>query len=354
MTSKLENFSVNYFLTRSLFLGIGFSLIIGFSKQDSFFAFLVGTIIGLIFIFLIDKIQKYKGDATLNDFLKEMKGFGIFIRIIFILFAISLLCEGLTFIQLFAASFFLIRTPIWFISLPLVLLLIRITKNGPTTTFRVATCLLPISIFLTIFSLLALCSYASLDNVFPILVTPPIDFLKSVFYYTASSVSPSILMLITNKSKCIWSYLFGSFTLIAKMFLIIAIVGPILATIYRFPEYIILKEIKILDFIEKIENIISLSWIFDVFVYLSMSSLMVKELLPNKKKNIVHTILLLICFFLSFLFIGKYYTNEIYIYYFFPIFAASVFVITIIPLFFYLKLKQKNIFQKIFKTLLIK
>lgn len=342
MTSKLENFSVNYFLTRALFLGIGFSVIIGLSKQDSFLSFSVGTLIGLLLIFFINKIQKYKGEKTLSDVLKEMKGLGIFLRIILILYALALLCEGLTFIQLFASSFFLIRTPIWFISLPLALLLIRIAKNGPTTTFRVATCLFPISVLLTLLSLCALCGYANLENISPILVTPPIDFLKSVFYYTTLSVSPSILMLITNKSKSTWSYLFGSFTLIAKMFLIIAIVGPLLASIYRFPEYIILKEIKILDFIEKIENIVALSWIFDVFVYLSMASLMAKELIPKKGRHFLHALLVLLCFFVSFMVIGKFYTNELVIYYAFPIFTCVVFCITIPILFFYLFHKHKK------------
>ncbi len=342
MTSKLENFSVNYFLTRALFLGIGFSVIIGLSKQDSFLSFSVGTIIGLFFIFFINKIQKYKGEKSLNDVLKEMKGLGIFLRIVFLLYALALLCEGLTFIQLFASSFFLIRTPIWFISLPLALLLIRIAKNGPTTTFRVATCLFPISVLLTLLSLCALCGYANLENIKPLFVTPLPDFFKSVFYYTSLSVSPSILMLITNKSKSTWSYLFGSFTLIAKMFLIIAIVGPLLATIYRFPEYIILKEIKILDFIEKIENIVALSWIFDVFVYLSMSSLMAKELIPKKGKHLLHAFLVLLCFFISFSIIGKFYTNELVIYYAFPIFTCIVFLITIPILYFYLLRNRKK------------
>ncbi len=341
MTSKLENFAVNYFLTRALFLGIGFSVIIGLARQDSFIAFSIGTIIGLFFICLINKVQKYKGDRTLSELLTEMKGFGIFLRMVFIIYGLALLCEGLTFIQLFASSFFLIRTPIWFISLPLILLLIRIAKNGITTTFRVSTCLLPISITLTLLSLFALCGYVNLSNVTPLLVTKGSNFIRSVFYYVTLSVSPSILMLVTKKSNSTFSYLFGSFTLIAKMFLIIAIIGPLLASIYRFPEYIILKEIKILDFIEKIENIVALSWILDVFVYLSMSSLLVKELIPQKGNKIVHTLLILITFFISFLCIGKYYTNELIIYYIVPIFTSVVFILTILPMFLYLYAKKK-------------
>lgn len=329
MTSKLENFATHYFLTRALFLGIGFSIIIGLSKQDSFLAFGVGTLLGVLFIFLINKIQKFKGEKTLSEVLNEMKGLGILLRMIFLIFGIALLAEGLTFIQLFASSFFLIKTPIWFISLPLLFLILRISKNGITTTFRVSTCLFPISVVLTLVSLVALCGYATLDNVKPLFVTETFSFIKAVFYYTSLSVTPSILMLVTTKSNSTWSYLFSSFTLIAKMFLILAIIGPLLATIYRFPEYIILKEIKLLDFIEKIENIVALSWIFDVFVYLSMSSIFIKELLPKKKKGLVHAIIVLGVYLLAFLVIGKYYTNEILIYFALPIFTAIVFLITI-------------------------
>lgn len=333
MTSKYENFSVNYFLTRALFLGIGFSVIIGLSKQDSILAFLVGTCIGIFLIFLINKIQKFKGDKTISEVLKEMKGLGIFLHIVFLLFGLVLLMEGITFIQLFASSFFLIRTPMWFISLPLLILLLRISKNGITTTFRISASLFPISVLLTLLSLGALCGYAEISNISPLFVTEATSFLKSVFYYVSLSVSPSILMLVTNKSNSTFSYLFGSFTLVAKMFLILAVVGPMLANIYRFPEYIILKEIKLLDFIEKIENIVALSWIFDVFIYLSMASIFVRELLPKKKKGLIHGILLSGIYLLSVFVIGKYYTNELLIYYILPIFTAIVFVLTIPILF---------------------
>ncbi len=341
MTTKLENFATNYFLTRGLFLGIGFSLIIGITRQDSIFAFVIGTLIGVFFIHLIDKIQKYKNDQSLNELLAEMKGLGIFIKILFLIFGLLLLSEGLTFIQLFASNFFLIKTPIFFISLPLVLLLIYISKNGILTTFRVASCLFPISFLLTLISLLALFGYAELSNITPLFVTKPTQIMHSIFYYTSLSVSPSIFMLTTKKSKSTYSYLLGSFTLIIKMFLIIAIVGPILASIYRFPEYIILKEIKIFNFIEKIENIVGLSWIFDLFVYISMASLFVKELLPKKHNYLIHSILLLMIYFSSFLFLGKYFTNEIFLYYFIPIFIFIIFIITIPLLFFYTRKKRK-------------
>jgi spore germination protein KB len=329
MTTKYQNFSVQYFLTRALFLGIGFSLITGITKQDSIFCFTIGTLIGIFFIFLINKILEYKKQKSLNELLKEMKGLGLFIRILLLLYAMVLFLEGLTFFGLFATSF-LVTTPLFFITLPLVLLVLKITKDS-TTTFKVASCLFPISLGITLLSQFSLFSYTDTSNIMPLFVTETGSIIKSIFYYTSLSVSPSILMLITteNNKNGIPAYLLSSLTLIFKMFLIIAIVGPNLASLYRFPEYVILKEIKILDFIEKIENIVALSWILDHFIYISMSSLVIKELLPQKGKKGTYPLIIIFIYLLSFLYFGKIYTNELKMYYSIPYFIFSIYIIVI-------------------------
>ncbi len=339
MTKKIENFSIHYFLTRALFLGIGFSLILKFTRQDSLFSFLVGTVLSLPFILMINKINKEKRNQSLSDYLKEMKFLGVIIRILFLIFGILLLSESLVFMQLFVSSFVLIKTPLFFISLPMILILIKLSLSKKDVLFRVSACLFPISLFLTLISLLGLSSYASLDNLKPFFVSDVLSFIQSVFYYMSLSISPSVLMLITTNEKNVKSYLLGSFTLIAKLFLILAIIGPILARLYRFPEYIILKEIKLLNFIEKIENIVALSWVIDVFVYMATSSEFIKELLPKKKKKWIHIALILVLYVLAFKFLGKYYTNEILIYYFLPMVTAGIFLITV-PLLFFKSLKK--------------
>ncbi len=343
MISKFQYFSVNYFLTRALFLGIGFSLITGVTKQDSIFAFVVGTIIGIFFIWMINKIQQYKSKKTLDEVLKEMKGLGIFLRVLLIIFGLVLLTEGLTFFQVFA-SFFLVRTPLYFISLPLILLILKISHDGINTTFRVASCLFPISFLLTILSQTCLFGYSDLNNIMPLFVNKPLTIMRSIFYYTSLSVSPYLLMLMTknNNKNAIPAYLVGSLTLIFKMFLILAIIGPVLANLYRYPEYVILKEIKILDFIEKIENIVALSWVFDHFVYIAIASLFIQELLPQKKQKLWHTILVIISYFIAVYFIGKYYTNELTMYYTIPIFAFLIFIIAVPILFIFLLKKTRH------------
>lgn len=334
MTSKKQNFAVTYFVTRALFLGIGFSLILKFTKQDSILAFILGTLIGSFIIYLINKINIYKKDNSLNDVLKDMKIEGIFLRIILIIFGIILFTNALVFFQLFASSFLLSQSPLWFISLPIIILVLIITKKGITITFRVAECLFPISLILTLLSLVSLISYSDINNFLPLFVSKPSNFLLSTIYYASLSSAPGILMLITKKSKnMLGSYILGSFTLIFKIFLILGILGSTIAAMYRFPGYIILKEIKILDFIEKIENIVGISWIFDNFIFISISSLFIKELLPKKSKEITHPLIIILIFIISVMFIGKDYAYEVIMYYSIPIFLLVVLII-VVPLLF--------------------
>lgn len=247
------------------------------------------------------------------------------------------------FFQLFVSSFLLTKTPLFFISLPLILLILKVCKSGKQSVFRLSGCLFPISVLLTITSLCFLLGYSKFETILPLMVTKTPSFLKAIFHYTALSVGPSILLLMTeeNNTNTPLSYLLGSFTLIFKMYLIIAIVGPMLASIFRFPEYIILKEIKLLDFIEKVENIVALSWVFDYFIYMAMSAYFIKELLPKKGNEIWHFLICIGIYILAFMVIGKNYSYIIFIYYYLSLLIFLTFVVTIPPIFIHTFKKRK-------------
>ncbi len=344
MTTKRQNFAVFYFLSRALFLGIGFSLILNITKQDSIIAFILGTLIGCFFIYLVNKINYYKKDLSLTEVLNQMKLPGLIIRIILLIYGIILFTNGIVFFQLFASSFLLSQSPLWFISLPIIVLVLLVSKKGITIAFRVAECLFPISFILTLLSLISLLPYNNFDNFLPLFVSKPWQLVCSTFYYAALSSAPGILMLISKKSHHnLKSYLLGSFTLITKIILILGIIGPTLAVVYRFPEYVILKEIKLLDFIEKIENIVGISWIIDNFVFIAVTSLFIKELLPTKIKESLHPLIIILIFIVSITIIGREYAYEVIMYYTIPIVLLIVMVTTVPLLFIHTYQKQKKL-----------
>jgi spore germination protein KB len=65
-------------------------------------------------------------------------------------------------------------------------------------------------------------------------------------------------------------YILGVIMAFITTFITISILGINLASIYQYPEYIVLKKISLFGFLDRIENIISIQWIFRCFMMLEM------------------------------------------------------------------------------------
>ena len=62
--------------------------------------------------------------------------------------------------------------------------------------------------------------------------------------------------------------------------------GIDLALKYHYPAYIVMKEISIFGFIDKIENFIVIHWIFEMFIILSLITYFVSKMTNIKTKVI--------------------------------------------------------------------
>lgn len=75
--------------------------------------------------------------------------------------------------------------------------------------------------------------------------------------------------------------------------------GVEMSALYRYPEYIVLKRISALNFIDNVENILFIIWIIIGFTSSTMSSLNIKRLYGNKVFYIsIISLYLLISFWL--------------------------------------------------------
>ncbi len=334
--TKRMTFAYVYFLTRVFFIGFGFSFLFNIAGKDAWISFIIGNIISLFLVWYIAKIkEKYQ----VNCFLKE-KG-NLFLKILIGLFAIIVGIEILFIFQTLASNFFLVKSPHWFILLPALLLIFRICKKSFTTIGRVGSILMYISLFMVIIALITLTGYVETKNYLPIFTTDIFHLLQASIYYVAYSTAPLIFMiLIPDTDNHLPKYYFlANLTIIIMGTLIIGILGPDLINIYRYPEYMILKVIKILNFIEKVENVFAIATLFDLFMVLSISMNSIKEKLPLKGQNIWFSLILLFVFSLS-IFLGIYYSLALQIYYYLPI-ILLIFVILILII-FTIKLKRKE------------
>lgn len=268
-----NNFSLIYFLSRSSILGIMYSTMFKYSNVDSIMCSIIGTIIGLIIIYFFSKIK-------LNP---KTKFFEVILYIIFILTSFFILDN-------FINSFFLTNTPRLLILLPLIFLAFYASLKDMKTLKYLSFILLIISLIFIITIFLSLINITDYSNLFPLFITKPINIIKSSLIYVAITTTPILLLNGENISTKTYllGYTFSSIISILISVFIIAVFGRILINLYSFPEYVILKKIKISAFMENVENIFASVWYFDIFYLVTLSIKKIYEIIKNK------TILLLI------------------------------------------------------------
>ena len=103
-----------------------------------------------------------------------------------------------------------------------------------------------------------------------------------------------------NYSKCILIfYGIASLLIIITSLFTIGVLGEHLASFYQYPEYILLKRISIFGFIDRIENLLSISWIFSTFATLSLIIYYISNNLNKKEKkkipSIIISIIIIVC-----------------------------------------------------------
>ena len=202
-----------YFIIRASFLGVTSSNIIHLARQDSWISIIVGTILGLIPLSIFLYVKNHYPDDTIFSITKKLFGtvIGKIINTILVI-GISFIII-ITFYNMigFISSQYLHRTPTIAIGIMFILVIVYILTKG-TYVF---------------------------DNQ----------------HYNRN-------VIIT--------YFLSSITLMLTTFFIISIFGPHLALLYQYPEYHLLKLINISGFISRVEGIIALHWLFDLFSFIVM------------------------------------------------------------------------------------
>lgn len=250
--TKYEYNSTLFLLARPLFLGFGIYKIIHDVGSYFWISIIIGIILGLFINILFKKLSTIK-------FLK------IIISIILLVYGSYSLTNAIS-------TLYLNETPKIIILLALLLIIIYSRSKHKTTIFKVANILFIINIGLFIFTLLSLLPLVDITN-----FTPSNDFvlnniLLSSLYFALLSTLPYITLPDFKEKHNNKIYLLSCIYTLLLFALIIGILGVPVASIYKYPEYIIYKKISILNIIENVQNILFMSWIFESFTLLGIAS----------------------------------------------------------------------------------
>lgn len=285
--------SITQFLAKALFMGIGISNILEKAKESTIFVIILGTLFGCFLLTLINKFDY-----------KEVKGFrkwSMFI-VIYILLII-----GLEELINLISSIYLIDTNKFFIALPLLLVILYLNSKDISVNFKISSILVIVCNSIYFLAVIGLIPEIKTMNYLPLFNVPFTKVLLIAFEFAMYSITPCILFgglknNINNLNKKLIKEYIGSNLVLTSIFLLTqGVLGIDLINLFKYPEYVILKKINLLDFINNVENILSFCWLFMIFMYLSICSKQLYDISEStfNKKWIYPTFLIISIYFIS-------------------------------------------------------
>lgn len=287
-------------LSRCLYFGLGISFIINKSNNLSIISTFLGFIIGYFILYFLTKKNYY-------DFFNTLIG-----KIIITLLSLYIVNYCAIAFDILSSNFYLTNTPNILIVLPFFILIGYGVKCGLPTISRLSEILIIISVSIIILIVITFIPNINSNNYFPIIFQEN-NFLLSILSTTVFSTTPIIILLSLikdyNSKSILKGYIFGSLSIFFILISIIGIFGSSLANLYRYPEYKLLQQVTLFDFLEKQENFLAIIWFIDLLITALLSSYAVKKA-TNNKFNIISIIFILI----SYIFFINNYQNALFLY----------------------------------------
>lgn len=342
MRKNLGFIAISYFLFRASTLGLASFSLTTILKQDAWLGVLLGILFGIFPMILYYKIASK--DENINIVKKINKLFPkskYLINLLLGLFILMFSILNFWNLSAFIKSQFLDRTPIIVVAVSLMIPIIYLLKQKNKVIARVAFILFIISFIFTLGSAFGLVNKVEINNVRPFLETNPT---KGIIPYISYCVMPIFMILIFPnkyiKKSMVMGYVIASVTILVSFFLLISVLGIDLVLLFQYPEFQSLKLIFEGVLSVRVENFLSLQWIFDIFIFITIGIKYSTESFGIKNKFVIPIIVIIVSNYLfpNTTFANKFVTN--YFPYFCPIFLF------IIPLLIYLKQKKEIKFPK--------
>lgn len=300
MKKSLSYASIMFFIASSSFIGMSFKLSIFSAKQDLWISFILAFIVGIIPLLMIKYIASYQPDKSFRD--KCIDIFPKAYPIVFFLLIIGIFgMTQISFMNLnnLVTSEFLNKTPRIAVGVAFVIPIILLISKKLVVIPRVSQVLFYFGFILFLASVIGLMGKIDLNNFKPVMRNPIIP---SAIYYIGFNIGPMFLVLLfpnnSVKKELLKAYIFSFVALFIISVTILGVFGIYLTTLFRYPEFHVLKSSfeGLLSY--QIENTLSMQWIFSIYIFCTIGLKFCNELL-NIKKGIKIAILPMIMLILA-------------------------------------------------------
>jgi spore germination protein KB len=249
-----------------------------FAKQDAWLAAILGTGIGLMFVWLYIKVGHLFPDLSLDQVIEKVFGkwLGKLINFTFFLWAFSTAAEIIFIVGDFIKTYWMPETPIVALNILFAMIVIQAARLGAETFARTAEMLFVLFLFLLITLIVFISPQVDVQNIQPVLekgIKPVIH--ASLYYMGIFSLSPVMFLMIfpscvihrkaAGKAFYIGTLL-GGIILITVILLNILVLGPDFVARNNAPSYALSKKINIGGFLTRIEAILAFTWIITTYI----------------------------------------------------------------------------------------
>jgi spore germination protein KB len=246
------------------------------AKQDAWIAFTITTLTGFVFVFIMNQLISLYPSVTYVEFNEKILGkwLGKIASLVFLSYVFYLSTALLREIGNFFTTQILTETPIEFILIMFVLTCLYGVRLGLEVICRSVTIFFPWIILLFLMLFLLLFPEIKLEKIEPILGEGLIRIIRGSYNslslpYTQLIIFLMITPFVTEKNKVkkvlYSSTIIGGMTLTLLVFFCILVLGFDFTSRQSYPSYILGKKISIGDFLERIEVIVAVIWIFTIY-----------------------------------------------------------------------------------------
>jgi spore germination protein KB len=252
------------------------------SKQDAWIASILGVGAGLLLVWLYSTVGNLFPNRTLVELNEILLGkwLGKAISLLFVVFAFLSCSEVMFYLGNFLTLHILQGTPILSIHIAFMIVVIIGVRYGIESIARCVEILFPVFIILFIILALSVSPQIKVENIQPILETGIKPILRStlVFLSIASLTLIVLLMIfpacVNTSKKARRSFFIGHFTggfiMIVIITLSIFILGPSQSARNMYPSYELASRVTIGGFLERIEALLAVMWLFSLYIKISL------------------------------------------------------------------------------------
>ncbi len=275
------------------------------SAQNSWLSLLIGSLLGVLFIWMIISIRNYS-EKSIFEINKIALGkiFGTIVNfifcLVFILFAIIISWHSYVFLK----SQYLNETPFIVIAISLLLPGLFMISKSNTILIKMNMFIFPAIALLCIFAVVGLVFQLDIDNIKPFAEIENASMLYGIFTYFSITILPTYAITsisnLKNKKNIFKYFAIGIILNFCITLFTYLVLGRILVDFVDFPEFFVLRKIGNSTNSARIDSFIIVEWIICIFSTVSCCFFFVKNCLKNYIKNYNSIITYIFGFIISF------------------------------------------------------